>query len=302
MIQLLSSSSIDASRWDYLVSSSSNGRFYALSSYLSSMCERWSGIVLDDYKAVIPLPWKKKWGIRYVYTPPFMQQLGLIGDASAFNEEVLASLTQFAGYGDYLWNSGAPLISIAPVQLVPKVNYVLDLSINYSEIIKGYSNSLKRYLKQARSNKLVCKDIPIIDAIELYQQLYHERMPHISQKDFVAFKEFCSKSPATYCKVLAKAVYNANGEVLATALFVQDQHRIYNIMPSTLLEGRKFFPMHYLLDECFKTHAGQPLLFDFEGSDIPGVKSFYEQFGGTDEGYYHWHFNHLPWPINLLKK
>lgn len=302
MIQLLASSSIDAARWDNVVASQSNGRFYALSAYLSTMCEQWGGIVFDDYKAVIPLPWKRKWGIRYIYTPPFIQQLGLIGDFAAFNKEALASLTQFARYGDYLWNSGAPLSGISPVQLVPKVNYVLDLSNNYSEIIKGYSSSLLRYLKQARNNELVCKDTPIIEAIELYQRLYQERMPHVSNNDFAAFKQFATLQPTLHCKVFAKAVFNKYGSQLATVVFIQDQYRIYNIMPSTLPEGRKMFAMHYLLDECFKANVGQQLLFDFEGSDIPGVKSFYEQFGGIDEGYYHWHFNHLPWPMNLLKR
>ena len=51
-----------------------------------------------------------------------------------------------------------------------------------------------------------------------------------------------------------------------------------------------------------KEFAGKPLLFDFEGSDIQGVKSFYEKFGAVNQPYFHYHHNQLPGILKLLKK
>jgi hypothetical protein len=54
--------------------------------------------------------------------------------------------------------------------------------------------------------------------------------------------------------------------------------------------------------EILKEFSGRNLLFDFEGSDLPGVKEFYECFGPIDQPYFHYHFNDLPFPLNLVKK
>ena len=73
-------------------------------------------------------------------------------------------------------------------------------------------------------------------------------------------------------------------------------------MPTTTPLGRKQYAMHFLLDNLFKEYAGTTRLFDFEGSDLAGVKKFYEQFGSINQPYLHWHFNHLPWWLRLIKK
>jgi len=73
-------------------------------------------------------------------------------------------------------------------------------------------------------------------------------------------------------------------------------------MNSTTAAGRKTEANHFLFDNIFKEFAGSQLIFDFEGSDIAGVKSFYEKFGVINQLYYKLHFNHLPFPLNKLKR
>jgi len=41
------------------------------------VAENWDALVEDDYTAVMPLPWKKKYSFRYVYQPLNCQQLGI---------------------------------------------------------------------------------------------------------------------------------------------------------------------------------------------------------------------------------
>ncbi len=59
---------------------------------------------------------------------------------------------------------------------------------------------------------------------------------------------------------------------------------------------------HTLLNEVLKEFSERDLLFDFEGSDLPGVKEFYEYFGPVNQPYFHYHFNYLPFPLNLIKR
>ena len=126
-------------------------------------------------------------------------------------------------------------------------------------------------------------------------------MPHLIEDDFNKFNSLCKKLKNNG-NAFGKSVRNDKGELLAIALFLKDNKRIYNLMPTTFNDGRKQMAMHYLLDSLFKEFAGQNLIFDFEGSDLPGVKAFYLQFGSINEPYNLWHFNKLIWPLNLIKK
>ena len=81
MIRYLKNSEIDTGKWDETVLGSVNTSIYAYSWYLDIVCDSWDALVEDDYVGVMPLPWKQKVGIKYLYQPPFTQQLGLFSPA-----------------------------------------------------------------------------------------------------------------------------------------------------------------------------------------------------------------------------
>ena len=88
-IKYLEQHEIDKSAWDKCIEQSPNGLIYGYSFYLDHMADHWDGLVMNDYEAVFPLPWRKKYGIHYLYQPFLTAQLGLFGkeiNASLLNE------------------------------------------------------------------------------------------------------------------------------------------------------------------------------------------------------------------------
>ncbi|HTN35494.1 MAG TPA: hypothetical protein VL053_00380, partial [Arachidicoccus sp.] len=78
-IHYLTRSDLNVNQWDSLVRDSANGRAYALSFYLDTMTGgNWNAVVLGDYEAILPLPFRKKWGLKLIANPAFSQQLGII--------------------------------------------------------------------------------------------------------------------------------------------------------------------------------------------------------------------------------
>ena len=69
--------SIDTAKWDRCIDNSRNGLIYAYALYLDHMARNWDALILNDYEAVMPLTWNKKWGIKYLYQPPLTPQLGI---------------------------------------------------------------------------------------------------------------------------------------------------------------------------------------------------------------------------------
>ena len=81
-IEFLKRDDIDTTKWDNCIARSVNGIVYAYSWYLDIVAENWGALIADDYQAVFPLTYNKKYGISYIYQPLFTQQLGLFSVGS----------------------------------------------------------------------------------------------------------------------------------------------------------------------------------------------------------------------------
>ncbi len=81
-ISYLRHENIDKKKWDNCIAHANNSLIYAYSYYLDAMSENWNALVMNDYEAVMPLTWAKKFGFRYLRQPVFTQQLGIFGNIS----------------------------------------------------------------------------------------------------------------------------------------------------------------------------------------------------------------------------
>ena len=70
---------LDKMKWDSCITNADNGLIYAYSFYLDQMYRQWDALVLNDYEAVMPMTWNKKYGISYLYQPFLTAQLGVFG-------------------------------------------------------------------------------------------------------------------------------------------------------------------------------------------------------------------------------
>lgn len=300
-IQIFPADQIDQKKWDQCISDNANGLIYSCSTYLNTMAENWHGIVVDDYAMVMALPWKKKLGVRHGYMPAFIQQLGLAGPHQQIDSAgLLAQLAGFLPYGDYHFNfSNNALIQNLSFQ--KRTNLVIDLSKPVSAIKEQFKKDLKEDISKAEKWQLQYTHAGIDMAIDCFRENYSHKIQQITSTDFQHFATLCKQfSDKQQCFV--RAVTDTDDSLLAIAVFLKDDKRIYNLMNTSLPDGRKKSANHFLLSKLIAEFSEQPLLLDLEGSEIPGVKQFYESFGAANEPYFYYHYNRLPWPLKLLKR
>lgn len=296
MIRYIKHSDIDAHKWDACIKNAANGLLYGYSFYLNTMAKNWDALVLDDYNAVMPLVWKKKYGIRYLYQPAFTQQLGIFSSNAVSKEQAASFLTALKKE----FRFAEIFINIECGDVLP--NYVLPLLHSYPELQKNYSNDLVKNLKIAQKQHLVYNtNCNTAAAVTAYRQLYSQRMPQVTEEDYSNFLTLCR-----HCEnndmLFVRSVTAAGGELLAIALFLKDDKRLYNIMSSVTDSGKKCSANHWLFDNLIKEFSETGMLLDFEGSVIPGIKKFYENFRPLNEPYYFFRHNNLPIPLQWLKK
>jgi hypothetical protein len=301
-IQLLKREEIDDKRWNGCVHFAISAMPYAYTWYLDNVSEEWEGLVLGNYRAVMPLVFEKKWGFSYLYQPFFTQQLGIFSDmpiAQNLVDAFFEKIPKKYQYIDIQLNESNPAPEGFEAESRP--NYLLELKESYENIRKGYSGNLLKNLARAEKNNL-----SYVNHLkpELFVDFYIEN----TAKKVSGFKE---KHKHSMLRIIYQAqhysmgglagVYRKNELVAANFLIFHPQRTI-NLMPAVSEEGKKMGAMAFLMDTVVKIGAGQRKFLDFEGSAIEGVAKFYESFGAKKTTYYRVKRNNLPAIIRFFKK
>jgi hypothetical protein len=296
----LSRKDIDSQRWDAAVASSPRASLYGYSYTLDHLCDNWDGLVLGDYEVVMPIPWGKKFGIRYGFTPPFIQRLDIYGKVISddhvrvFNA-IIPSLFSYA-------NLDLAFAASDLSRLRRRINYIKDLSPGYSVIHSSYMAETHRSLRKAAARNCVLgTEVTIADVVNLYRAAYGSKSS-IRPRDLEKISTFAAFCNSAGHLLLRSVRDSASGELLFGALLFLSSNRIYYLLGAPTPKGRTARAGYFLVDGVMKEFAGTNNLFDFEGSDIPSVASFYEKFNPSAEIYYHLDINRLPWPLRLFKK
>lgn len=304
-LQLLHNRYINKQLWDHCVHRSPCSLVYATSVYLDHMCPHWYGLVGDNYQWVMPVTQREKFGIKYLYQPAFVQQLGVF--AAHANtviqwQQIKTTLKQHYRFWEINVNFATPAnVFNAACLVTAATNFVLPLHFPYQQIYKGFHNDHRRNIQRSKTFNLVYQPADYHESIDQYIKHYGSRLKHVSADDYSRFRQMTVTMNATH-NVVCRAVTDASNNLMAIVLLLKDAKRLYNMMNTNTAAGRRCEANHFLLSSVIEEFSGSDLLLDFEGSDLPGVHDFYKKFGTINQPYYSVKYNRLPWPINLLKR
>jgi hypothetical protein len=295
---------IDKTKWDNCIINAANSLIYAHSFYLDNCTNhKWDALVLKDYEAVMPITHRKKYSIRYLYQPYFLQQAGIFS-AKKINESVvnifvkeIESRFQFA---EIDLNYANPLTSNKKIKCTERNNFILPLNHSYENISATFNSNFLRNIKQASKQNFTYEKVEAADElVDLYKKLYGARFEKVKKSDYDALKLNCKTLLEKNNLILRKV--SIDGKTHAAIILLKDAKRLYNIAPSVIDEGRKLSANHFLYNSIIEEFAEQDLILDFEGSDIKGVASFYQSMNPINEKYISVKYNNLPKLVKLFK-
>lgn len=302
-IRYLKHHEIDKLKWDSCIEQALNFQVYAYSWYLDITAPGWEALVADDYKAVFPLTAKKKI-FRYLYQPFFSQQLGFFYPDKSYAPElkniIKAIPEQFKLIDIYL-NYTNDSLQLKNGKVNTRRNIILDLTPDYKQLHKFYSDHTKRNLKKAQQAHQQIGTCSIKEVVANYRKNKGAETRALTNKHY----DLLSTLLTTFQNrnmLEVMAVTDAQKTILCSAAFLHTPKRIYYLLGSTHEKGKEMRSMFLMFNELISTYAETDKVLDFEGSEIPGVARFFKGFGAVKQHYYHLHINKLPLPIRWLKK
>ncbi len=305
MIKYLQHKEINYKLWDKCIENSINGYIYAYSWYLDIVAGEWDALIEDNYTRVFPLPFRKKYGLKYIYQPVFTQQLGLFSTAlKGFTKvnEFIISIPKDFKLVELNLNKYYKSINRQGYKLIENTNLELELTGEYESIYSKYSTNLKRNIKKAQKNKLqLNKHIKPEDLISLFKANKGAELKVYNRDEYIKLGKLMYLLLHKGKAVVYGAISNENN-IIAAAIFLRDKHRYIFLFSGLSNEGKEKAAMPFLINEFIKEHSQEQMIFDFEGSNNPSLARFYKSFGAVEYMYYGLRYYRFIFPINSIVK
>lgn len=286
MIQYLPHRKIDKIRWDRTIEKAQKNLIYGYSWYLDIVSPSWDALIYGDYEAIMPLTWKKKFGINYLIQPILTQQLGIFSDVSSeitFDKFLDSLPTKFKKI--YIKLNESNFTIKYDHLLRENTNFTLDLSLNYNSIYSNYSKSLKNNLKRAiASNITITTDFQQEVILNFLQEHLLNRISlntaSVKQIIQLVLNECWKRN------LLRVFTANINNEQVSVVVLLNSFDRWILLLSASNKMGKLNNCKSYILDNFIKERAGKSEILDFEGSNLPNIAKYNASFGAIKTQYF----------------
>ena len=301
---------IDRTRWDATIARSLCDLPYAYSWYLDVVCPMWEALATEDYTFVMPLPLKKKWGISYLIHPIWVQQLGVFS-AQEVTADIFNAFRRSIPYLIYDFNINYlnySLVScISNLVSLVKTNLIVPYNKDIDTIRKNYNSNTKRNISKAQKAGLTIRNVEVEQFVALWKVEntamrwdLHATIQHLIQSAFKHNSQFSILNSQFKPHLLG--VYK-DDQLIASLFGMQTRERFIYLIPVSNQAGKEHSAMFMLIDYIIENVCcSQGLIFDCEGSMIPGVARFYQGFGAQEQPYASISRCRPQWLVRLLHR
>jgi len=292
---------IDREQWDNCIKNSPGVKPYAFSWYLDIMAPGWEALVDDDYDSVFPVPGSSRFGIQYVATPVFLQQLGAFSPDKPASKVIIEFLDYMPDIYRLIDLSVAQEIHIDGYKVTEKANFELDLSKSYEKIWDNFSPHCKRNIEtSAKKKPEIILDITPDEIIDLFIRNKGKEIRGIKIRDYQRLKNlmnFCLKNK----KGRIIGVRAAKRKLIFGVFLVETHGNKTLLFVVNTPESRARRIGYFVVNELIRNHSSTRTILDFAGSSIPSIASFMESFGCVNVPFYRIYLNRLFWPVRMMK-
>lgn len=283
MIKKVLHQDIDREKYRNCLQNAVNYRVYAEDWYLDAHTDsKWDCLVYNDYEAVMPLPYLRKFGLKIIYQPIYCQQLGVFHPSNFDKNKLQQFSEKFLQIPVYFYQLNEENADLNFANTKVKKNHLLPLNFSYEELRKNYRRDRDKDIKRISKLTLsVSKELHLSFLIKELKKKYPYFAQYYDKPWFSQLmKEIIHRNLYTYYEL------KDGNEAVASLFFVHSKERMI-----LLLSTRSAKPEHkgafaFLTDYFIQNHAGSNLLLDWEGSTVPGIADFNESFAAKAHPYH----------------
>jgi len=289
LIRLLNKKEIDPLKWNACITNSANPLFYFLFEVMDiASDEKWEALIDEDYQTVFPLHYNYKFGIKYYYTPFWIQKTGWINpEPKHYNPKNFIK----AGYIDLFTQN------LSSSELKNRNNWILHLNstLNYS------SNTLRNIKKSKLADVQILQVNPNAkDFTEYFKKNKCKDLSNLNKPAYNRLERIIDFLITQNRIVEFQAI--KKGEILSRGLFICFNDTYTYFKGCSSLNAKNSGAGHALIDFAINYAQNNHFNYvDFYGGQEAGMAQFYSGFGAKPSFYRNYLKNNLPKPLRWLK-
>lgn len=272
MIRRLKYQEIDFKKYTECLENSEQQKYSATLDFLNVVSgKQWEILVYNDYEAVMPVPYMKKFGLKIVINPKLCQQLGIFSktDNIQVNDQFLGFFEKKYNIWYYAFNDTNQFTK----KLKERQNFLI-YPADYNEVRQKYSPKRKRKLRL---------DEEVLQNSEVRKVTMNEVLDFISQNTIGAKDEkdkqkflqtFSDFEQAQHLQLTAFFYHKTIINIIAV---YSDEKTLALLGTFNAKEHIKLSGSSVIIDHIISENI-QTKIFDFEGSDVPAIEEFFRGF------------------------
>lgn len=272
MIRRLKYQEIDFKKYTECLENSEQQKYSATLDFLNVVSgKQWDILVYNDYEAVMPVPYMKKFGLKIVINPKLCQQLGIFSktDNIQVNDQFLGFFEKKYNIWYYAFNDTNQFTK----KLKERQNFLI-YPADYNEVRQKYSPKRKRKLRL---------DEEVLQNSEVRKVTMNEALDFISQntigaKDEKDKQEFLQTfSDFEQAQHLQLTAFFYHKTIINIIAVYSDEKTLALLGTFNAKEHIKLSGSSVIIDHIISENI-QTKTFDFEGSDVPAIEEFFRGF------------------------
>ena len=274
MIRRVKRNDIDLEKYSRCLAESVNYMIYAEFWYLDVLTnQQWDCFVLNDYEAIMPLPYQKKFGIKIISQPIYCQQLGVFYSTQIstefflkFQKKLQRKIVRY-----YCYNEQNVLDF--RIENASKLNQILPLTFEYDAFISKIRKNRKQEIRKGLDKRFSMKESSIDRSfIEILKEEYQEIESNLSlEKLQLLLTEIQNRNLGKTITIFE------NDKAVASSFYLISGKRLIQLCNAKRNEYSINFNS-FLIDYIIKNELNKNIILDFEGSSIRGVNEFNSSF------------------------
>lgn len=304
---------IEDEQWNEFIARSPQAAPYGCTWYLDVVWPGWKAVVFREkerFLAVLPIKVSKKYGLSYVFNPPYCQYVGLFFDPAekkspafdlAYKKRLAKAIVESIPLNVKLFNvKFAPTFDYplpfhwAGYQLHTRYSYWLDNQADKAALFKNLEERTRTYINKAIKSGLV---VQMVEDIEAIVSLAQKRNAFPLDADLLKrlWTALRQQKIGT-----ALEVRDGQGRLHAALIYQQFQDQRIHLFSAFDADLGSLGGMSLAIWHSIETAGPEVKVIDFEGSMLEPVENFFRNFGTRPVPYLQIKKNAFPKPIQWL--
>lgn len=272
MIRRLKYHEIDFEKYTTCLENSEQRKYSATKYFLDiTSHKQWELLVLNDYEAIMPVPYIRKLGVKLVVNPKLCQQLGIFSakDDIEINNEFLDFFEKKYTVWHYAFNDANQFTR----NLKKRKNFLIYPE-KYDAVRQRYSPKRKRKLR-LDDDVAANSEIKFMSFKETEAFIIENSIGAKDADDMTKFLTiFNALAEADLLQVVA-FIYKK--EIVNVLALYSDRHTMALLGTFNDKEYIKLSGSSVLIDHIISKNIDSKI-FDFEGSEVPSIEEFFTGF------------------------